>query len=354
MGRSTTPPRWKRRAGLAVVVGAIACIAQLVAGPIHFRSSPVGAVAPAASTVRSAEPRLTRLPATELIAHATLAPPGARPHESSADFPDPFVLRTRWGYLAYATNNRDGNVPIRRSEDLQSWSPGGDALPKLPSWAAAGGTWAPAVLPVDGQFVMYVTLHTATGRECIATGTATNPLGPFRVDDDVNRACIVWDAIDPSPFVDTDGTAWLLYKVEAGSNRIVSQRLTPDALSLTGPASVVLQPTLSWENGNVEGPSLARRDGLLFLLFSANDYRGAGYRIGYATCATPAGPCQVSNEPFLTSSAGLDGPGGAEWVRDGAIATEKVAFAAWQRDPETGAGVRALHVIDTQARVTNG
>ena len=309
MGRSTTPRRWKRRAGLAVVMGTIACIAQLVAGPIHFRSSPVGAVAPTASTVRSAVPRLTRLPATGLGTRTRRSPTGSWP-ASSADFPTRSCcahVGATWPTpptIATATCRSGGRRTCSRGhrEERAAEAPGlGHGRRNL----GAGG--APRRRAV--RDVRHAPYRQGASRRNRTTTTRWDRSASTTTS--TGRASCV-DTIEPSPFVDPDGTAWLLYKVEAGSNRIVSQRLTRTALSLTGPASVVLQPTLSWENGNVEGPSLAGRDGLLFLLFSANDYRGAGYRIGYATSATPAGPCQVSNEPFLTSSAGLDGPGGTE------------------------------------------
>ena len=351
--------RWRLGVKLATVVGALVCVAQLVAGPLHLERPHPAAALPGVIGARAARParpapvRVQRLPPTRLIAHATLAPAAAQPHESSADFPDPFVVRTRWDYIAYATNNRDGNVPMRRSSDLRTWAPAGDALPILPQWALAGGTWAPAVLPVGEQFVMYLTLHTRIGHECIATATATNPLGPYHVEPDMQRACIVWDAIDPSPFVDTDGARWLLYKPDrAGRYRIDAQALSGDGLRVGGTAVTLLQPSLPWENGNVEGPSLARRDGILFLLYSANNYRNSEYRIGVATCTTAAGPCQPSPEPFLASGGGIVGPGGAEWVRDGTTATGQVGYTAWSRRADAGGAgpVRALHVIDTHVR----
>ena len=355
--RHAVPTRSRTRlvVNLAAVVGALGCITQLAFGPLHIASSAVAAPATTGRTVRARTGpttgvRVKRLPPTELIAHATLAAPAAHPHESTADFPDPFVLHTRWDYIAYATNNRDGNVPMRRSADLRSWAPAGDALPKLPDWATAGGTWAPSVLPVGDHFVMYVALHTTTGHECVATANAPNPLGPFHIDPDITRACIVWDAIDASPFVDTDGSKWLLYKIDTLPYRIDAQRISADAAHLEGPATTVLRPTQTWEAGNVEGPSLARRDGILFLLYSANNYRTTGYRIGVATCATPAGPCAASPRPFLTSGAGIEGPGGAEWVRDGATSTDQVGFAAWQTDSGPSRPVRGLHVIDTHVR----
>ena len=254
--------RWLAGVRIALVVGALACFAQVLAGTLRADGAPIARTPKTATPATVPAARLTRLPdrpgsGDRLAANASLAPAAGTPHESSVDFADPFVLRTRWGYVAYATNNSDANVPTRRSTDLETWRPGGDALPRLPAWATAGGTWAPAVVPSAGGFLMYVGFHTVTGRECIATAVATNPLGPFTVNADMDRACIVWNAIDPSPFVDTDGSHWLLYKVDAGYNTIAVQPMTADGLALTGSPVALLRPTQVWEAGNVEGPSLA-------------------------------------------------------------------------------------------------
>ncbi len=80
------------------------------------------------------------------------------------NFPDPFVLRTDDGYLAFATNGRLGNVPMLRSDDLLSWEEVGDALGGLPAWSSPPRVWAPEVMRfADDRYVMYYTLADTDG-----------------------------------------------------------------------------------------------------------------------------------------------------------------------------------------------
>jgi hypothetical protein len=96
------------------------------------------------------------------------------------DFPDPFVLTVGGTYYAYATNSVEGNIQIIQSSDLTHWTAVGNALPNLPSWAAPNHTWAPAVLPVGGQYVLYYTAQLAQGGpQCISAAVAAQPQGPF-------------------------------------------------------------------------------------------------------------------------------------------------------------------------------
>jgi hypothetical protein len=59
------------------------------------------------------------------------------------DFPDPFVLPVGGTYFAYATNSSEGNIQIMESTDLSHWSPAGNALPNLPSWAGRTRSGSP-------------------------------------------------------------------------------------------------------------------------------------------------------------------------------------------------------------------
>ncbi|HXW38916.1 MAG TPA: family 43 glycosylhydrolase, partial [Acidimicrobiales bacterium] len=69
------------------------------------------------------------------------------------DFPDPDVLPVNGNYYAFATNSAAGNIQVIESPDLVHWVTLGDALPKLPPWAAPSQTWAPAVIPIAGGYV---------------------------------------------------------------------------------------------------------------------------------------------------------------------------------------------------------
>ena len=80
------------------------------------------------------------------VAHAASTQP-----VYGGDFPDPYVTAGPAGrYYAYSTQLGQMNVPMMTSTDLATWTPPVDALPRLPSWAAWGHTWAPA-WPREGR-----------------------------------------------------------------------------------------------------------------------------------------------------------------------------------------------------------
>src|SRR5918993_3998571 len=74
------------------------------------------------------------------------------------DFPDPHVILVDDTYYAYGTTNGSSiNIRVMNSPDLLEWENLGDALPGLPKWAVlnSGYTWAPGVMHIEDQFVMY-------------------------------------------------------------------------------------------------------------------------------------------------------------------------------------------------------
>ncbi|TDD24480.1 family 43 glycosylhydrolase [Nonomuraea diastatica] len=139
-----------------------------------------------------------------------------------ADFPDPDVIRAGSTFYAYSTSSRAGRIPVAEAPSPTGpWTVRGDALPGKPSWAGDGGFWAPDVTRrADGHYLMYFTgPSTATKRMCIGAALSPTPLGPFRPIGDGPLVCDPAEGgdIDPSSFVDTDGTRYLLYKVVRGS-----------------------------------------------------------------------------------------------------------------------------------------
>ena len=71
-----------------------------------------------------------------------------------------------------------------------------------------------------------------------------------------------------------------------------------------------------------EGPSIVKRDGLYYLLYSANDFRSQDYAVGYATSDSPFGPWKKSGKnPLLHKVEELVGTGhGAPFIgKDGKL-----------------------------------
>jgi beta-xylosidase len=271
------------------------------------------------------------------------------------DFPDPFVLVDGETYFAYGTQTGDINVQVMESADLAQWEHRGDALPELPPWAGWGRTWSPAVLPRGDTYVLYYAVrYEAAGRQCISVATSADPDGPF-VDRSAEPLIFQADrggSIDPSPFVDGDGTAYLLWKSDDNAigrpASLWGSPLEPDGRGLAGPPVELLRHDAAWEEPLVEAPSLARiADGSYVLFYSGNWWESEGYAIGYATGQAPLGPFRkdTESESWLASQPGMAGPGGAEPFTD-ANGRWHIAFHAWT-PPRVGyeqGGARSLWI----------
>ena len=237
------------------------------------------------------------------------------------DFPDPAVISVNDTWFAYATNSRSGHMPALRSSDLVTWEPVGDAMPELAPWVTAGRTWAPeiAVHGPDRYVAYYTALGTESGRQCIGRAVASSPQGPFVDESSEPLICQAAEggSIDASPFTDTDGTRYLLWKNDGNAvgvdTWIYAQQLSPDGLELTGEPVRLIKQDQPWEGNLVEAPFLWVHDGRYYLFYSANDYGSDAYAVGYAVCDGPMGPCTKPSGddagPILATTEDAAGPG---------------------------------------------
>ncbi|MBM7784166.1 glycoside hydrolase family 43 protein [Tenggerimyces flavus] len=258
------------------------------------------------------------------------------------NFPDPFVLRIedeRVGegahYYAYATNGTLGNVQLLASEDLSTWREVGDAMPALASWVIPGRTWAPEVLPwPDGRYAMYYTAHCrATDRQAVGVALADSPEGPFV--DDTDGPLLDQDnggSIDASPFVDGDGTTYLLWKNDGnaiGVDTWIYLQQLAGPRSLVGKVVELIKQDVPWEGNLVEGPFLWPRDGRYYLFYSANAFDRPEYGEGYAVADSPLGPfIKAAENPILAGGTEVAGPGHASMTT--LEGRTWLAYHAWQ------------------------
>lgn len=274
---------------------------------------------------------------------------GASNSQFPFDFADPFVLRAGDRYYGYSTNAGGGNVQLIEATTLGDWRWVGNALPNLPAWAAPNRTWAPSVLDRPGGYVLYYTArHAASGRQCISVATSASPAGPF-VDGSAGPLVCQLDlqgSIDPSPFVNGDGTPYLLWRSDSVPGRLWSQQLTPDGLSLAGSPAPLLAADRPWERGVIEGPAMVQAGPAYYLFYSARSWNSAQYAIGYASCSGPLGPCTkvTAGGPLFETQPGIIGPGGQEFFTD-ADGALMVAFHAWQQGQVGYPNRRRLHVM---------
>jgi beta-xylosidase len=262
------------------------------------------------------------------------------PPPDRRDAPDPFVLADGDRYVLYSTQVGLHNVPVATSPDLRHWSPPGDALPHLPVWAEWGRTWAPGVARLDGQYVLYFAAHhRASGRQCIGVATSATATGPFAsgATDPLVCQTQLGGSIDPHPFIDHDGTPWLLWKADGNAigqpSTLYAQGLAPEGLSLTGQPVPLLRSDAAWEHPLIENPALVAADNSYILLYSGGWWESTGYATGYATCDTPLGPCTkaTTNQPLLAGGDDEAGPGGAT-VITGPAGDHWLAYHAWKPD----------------------
>lgn len=276
------------------------------------------------------------------------------------DFPDPDVLHVGDTYYAYATNTAAANVQFATSRDLKVWTvSGADALPTLPSWALPGKTWAPEVSQLSpGQYVMYFAAANANpALQCIGVATATSPGGPFKPAGDAALICPADEggAIDPSTFVDTDGTHYLIWKNDGNccalDTWLQMAPLSANGRQLAGVTTKLIKQTATWEGSLIEAPVLVKHGSKYVLFYSANSYGDDSYAIGYATASSVTGPYTKHGEPLLSTSSSRGrylGPGGQDVVKapDG---SDRLVFHSW--DPAVvyrGMNVRTLEWKDDE------
>jgi beta-xylosidase len=302
--------------------------------------------APATTTsATTAAASVTTSAATTAVTGTTAAAGAATPGPNqfvnpviNSDFPDPDILKVNDTYYAYATNTASKNVQVARSTDLVHWQMLSDALPTLPGWSEKGNTWAPDVTATaDGKsYVMYfVARHTASNKQCIGVATSASPEGPFTSSQPNPIICQLdqGGSIDPNTFFDSDGTRYLVWKNDGNccsiDTFIYLQKVSADGLSLTGQPSKLIQEDQPWEGNLVEAPAMFKHGNKYYLFYSANNYAGADYAIGYATADSLTGKFQKpgGDEPFVKTAPAdngkppVIGPGGEDVVvaKDGTI-----------------------------------
>lgn len=281
-----------------------------------------------------------------------------------ADFPDPFVLTTETGLIAFATNTRQRgksiHVQMSRSTDGRSWSTSVDAMPTLPAWVLQSrpDIWAPEAIRAGDRYVLYFSGRHATRARpdgltlCVGAAVADTPEGPYVPQPEPLTCGGPLGVIDASPFRD-GGTLWLYVKSDGNCCNVpitlVAQTLSADGLDLVGePVTVAgFSNDAEWEGKVVEAPQMVVHEGRYHLFYSANDYGGRAYGTGYALCDSPVGPCRdAPQNPILSSTPGLRGlvgpghPGVFE--RDGQT---WIAYHGWRRPLNDGRwGQRAMYI----------
>ncbi len=187
-----------------------------------------------------------------------------------ADYSDPDVVRVGEDfYLVASSFNCTPGLPILHSRDLVNWTIINHALKNLPDSRYVEvqpgcGVWAPAIRFHAGKYWIFF----PTPDEGIYVTTATHPAEKWSEPHLMQAGK---GLIDPCPFWDDDGQAYLVHAY-AGSRAGIKHRLrvcpmAPDGSKLLGEGKIVFhdpekQPTL-------EGPKFLKKDGWYYILAPA-------------------------------------------------------------------------------------
>ena len=197
-----------------------------------------------------------------------------------ADYSDPDACRVGEDYFMIASSfcNAPG-LPVLHSKDLVNWKVVNYILPKVPEKrydkpVHGCGVWAPAIRYHDGTFFACFPMPD----EGIYMSTTKDPFGIW--SEPVNiRPGAGW--IDPCPFWDEDGRAYLVAgvaKSRIGYKSVLHMiEMQPDGMGLIGEAKVVFDGNLN-EQETIEGPKLYKRNGWYYIFAPAG-----GVKTGWQT-----------------------------------------------------------------------
>ena len=224
---------------------------------------------------------------------------------------DPFVMLYNNKYYAYGTGGTvSEGFACFSSDDLKNWKREGQALSADDSYGK-WGFWAPEVYYIQSKKKFYM-FYSVEEHICVAT--SDSPVGPFRQESKQP----IWEekSIDTSLFIDDDGTPYLYFVRFTDGNVIWVAQMTDDLMKIKKETlSECIKAEEPWEllQAKVaEGPSVLKKKGMYYLIYSANHYQNKGYGVGYATSKSPIGPwTKYDKNPLLQGDepTGLVGTG---------------------------------------------
>jgi arabinan endo-1,5-alpha-L-arabinosidase len=272
---------------------------------------------------------------------------------------DPFMLKDPSGtYWLYGTHNTIASSPdmvtFTVNQNCTTAQKGGypfcpDIGPDFPSWSGLQSPpswnnglntdmWAPDVLFANGTYYLYyaIPIEPNNGPQAIIfLATSVNPNGPWTDAGQIIESCGTtpgcttgFNAIDPSPFVDSSGNWWLVFGSFYDGIHII--QLNPaTGLRLQSNLTVSTIAARGNPSAGEEGPFIYLYNGTYYY-FAPIDICCNGvnstYRIIVGRSQNPLGPyldrggidlMQGGGTILLSAHGNINGPGGQSVFTDG-------------------------------------
>jgi beta-xylosidase len=183
-----------------------------------------------------------------------------------ADYSDPDVIRHGDDfYLTASSFNCTPGLPILHSRDLVNWTIINHAIKNVPhpryrEVQPGCGVWAPSLRFHAGKFWIFFPMPD----EGIYLTTAENPAGQWS-DPHLVQEAKGW--IDPCPFWDDDGQAYLVHaysKSRAGiRDKLHVRPMAPDGSRILGEGKIVIDAP---HHPALEGPKIHKLNGWYYIL----------------------------------------------------------------------------------------
>lgn len=231
------------------------------------------------------------------------------------DYSDPDAIRVGADYYMTASSfcNVPG-LPVLHSKDLVNWNLVGYALQKIPEFRYREpihgcGVWAPAIRYHEGTFYICFPMPD----EGLYMVTAKDPAGewdaPVKIYDGAGL-------IDPCPFWDEDGRAYLVCgvaKSRIGYKSVLHMfEMSPDGKKLLTDPVRIYDGTADG-NTTTEGPKLYKKDGYYYIFAPAGGVK-TGWQIVLRSKEI-YGPYEVRTV-MKQGNTGVNGPHQGAWVTD--------------------------------------
>lgn len=255
------------------------------------------------------------------------------PNHVDPELADPFVLKWNGEYFLYTSGSP---ITAYHSSDLVHWDFVGPVLraSEAPHAWNQADVWAPEVVYRNGKFYLYYTASRKSDdwrvgeiARRIGVAVSESPRGPFV--DSGQPVTPDW-GIDATVFKDPEGGAEYLfysylYEPRLPGSGIVADRLTAWN-SVAGHPTHITRGSEAWEdkdgdpnNGSVrytnEAPTVIKRHGRFYMMYSGGSWDLPTYALGYATSETaPEGGLngprwKKTIPPILRSTPLVDAPG---------------------------------------------